>query len=82
MMSKEFLKKLGIVGITVGLSASPLAFADFHDEEDDQGAVPQETVPGEDAGAGAGTDAAAFRALVRAAVARHCLAAKTRSERR
>ena len=65
MMSKEFLKKLGIVGITFGLSASPLAFADFHEEDEQgQGTVPQETVPGEggatgttEGGAGAGAGA-------------------------
>ncbi len=45
MMSKEFLKKLGIVGITFGLTASPLALADFHDEEEEQETTPEETAP-------------------------------------
>src|SRR5690554_6620058 len=55
MMSKEFLKKLGIVGITFGLSASPLVLADFHEEEDGQGStIPQETMPGENGAADAG----------------------------
>lgn len=44
MMSKEFLKKLGIVGITFGLAASPLAFADFHEEEE-EGVPQEETAP-------------------------------------
>ncbi|WP_205738506.1 hypothetical protein [Billgrantia endophytica] len=34
MMSKEFLKKLGILGISFGLIASPLAFGDFEEEEE------------------------------------------------
>ena len=46
MMSKEFLKKLGIVGITFGLSASPLAMAGFADEEQEgQDTFPAETAP-------------------------------------
>ncbi|WP_416138344.1 hypothetical protein ACM26W_18085 [Halomonas sp. HK25] len=55
MMSKEFLKKLGIVGITFGLAASPLAFADFHDEEPHEPAPHEEPVPDESNG-GAGAD--------------------------
>ncbi|PMR77147.1 hypothetical protein [Billgrantia endophytica] len=42
MMSKEFLKKLGIVGISLGLTASPLAFADFHEEEQEPDPAPME----------------------------------------
>ncbi|TFH84850.1 hypothetical protein EQG41_20270 [Billgrantia azerbaijanica] len=33
MMSKEYLKKLGVLGVSFGLLTSPLAFADFHEEE-------------------------------------------------
>ncbi|SDM80670.1 hypothetical protein SAMN05192555_12017 [Franzmannia pantelleriensis] len=43
MMSKEFLKKVGIVGVSFGLIASPLAFADMHDE----GYEPQDPAPQE-----------------------------------
>src|SRR5690554_5376742 len=46
MMSKEFLKKLGIVGITLGLSASPLAFATTENQTGDQEVFPEETKPG------------------------------------
>ncbi|UYG04149.1 hypothetical protein OCT51_01935 [Halomonas sp. LR3S48] len=45
MMSNEFLKKLGVVGIAFGLTASPLALADFHDEEENQETYPEETAP-------------------------------------
>ena len=46
MMSKEFLKKLGIVGITFGLSASPLAMAGYQDgEQEGQDTYPEETAP-------------------------------------
>ncbi|MFY0991245.1 hypothetical protein [Halomonas sp. C05BenzN] len=55
MMSKEFLKKLGIVGITFGLAASPLAFADFHEEEEQEGVPQEETAP--DAGGNTEADA-------------------------
>lgn len=61
MMSKEFLKKLGIVGITLGLSASPLAFATTENQTGDQEVFPEETGPadqgpGEHGGVGTGTD--------------------------
>lgn len=58
MMSKEFLKKLGIVGITFGLAASPLAFADFHEAEEQEGVPQEEPAPntGGNAEAGAGLD--------------------------
>ena len=46
MMTKEFLKKLGIVGITLGLSASPLAFATTENQTGDQEVFPEETGPG------------------------------------
>ncbi|MBE0488672.1 MAG: hypothetical protein IBX53_06300 [Halomonas sp.] len=55
MMSKEFLKKLGIVGITFGLAASPLAFADLHDEEPQEPAPHEEPAPDENYGS-AGAD--------------------------
>ncbi|MDW7747111.1 hypothetical protein [Halomonas sp.] len=32
MMSKETLKKLGILGVSFGLIASPLAFGDMHED--------------------------------------------------
>lgn len=51
MMKKESLKRLGILGVSFGLMASPLAFADMH-EEDEQDTVPQEeTMQDEDQGA-------------------------------
>ena len=52
MMSKEFLKKVGIVGVSFGLIASPLAFADMHDEEFE----PQDPAPQEASGVETGTD--------------------------
>ncbi|MBD3898394.1 hypothetical protein IEI94_21285 [Halomonas sp. ML-15] len=43
MMSKEFLKKIGILGISFGLIASPLAMAGMDDEEyEPQDPAPQE----------------------------------------
>lgn len=36
MMSKEFLKTLGVVGVTMGLSASPLALAQQTQQDDFQ----------------------------------------------
>lgn len=59
MMSKEFLKKLGIFGVSFGLITSPLAFADFHEEEE-EGVPQEETAPdtggNAEAEAGAGVD--------------------------
>lgn len=55
MMSKEFLKKLGIVGITFGMAASPLAFGDFHDEEPQEPAPHEEPAPDDNYGS-AGAD--------------------------
>src|SRR5690554_1291470 len=46
MMCKEFLKKLGSVGITLGLSASPLAFATPDNPTGDPEVFPQGTAPG------------------------------------
>lgn len=37
MMSKETLKKLGILGVSFGLIASPLAFGDMHEDPAAQG---------------------------------------------
>src|SRR5690554_2649816 len=59
MMSREFLKKLGIVGITLGLSASPLAFATTENQTGDQEVFPEATGPAgqgpsEQGGVGAG----------------------------
>lgn len=46
MLSKEFLKKLGIFGVSFGLIASPLTFAGSPEEEEEQEPIPQEeTVP-------------------------------------
>lgn len=60
-MSKEFLKKLGIAGVSLGLLASPLAFADFHEEEEP---IPQEeTAPdatGGNAEVGVGYDSVEY----------------------
>lgn len=56
MMSKEFLKKLGIVGITFGLAASPLAFADFHDEEPHEPMPHEEPAPDENYGGASADD--------------------------
>nr|WP_163501228.1 hypothetical protein [Halomonas socia] len=43
MMSKDFLKKIGILGVSFGLIASPLAMAGMDDEEyDPQDPAPQE----------------------------------------
>lgn len=74
MMSKEFLKKLGIFGVTLGLTASPLAFAQeegeigdemnlpgdakepaeriYEDDEQQNGALTDETDPAGDAAEG------------------------------
>lgn len=41
MMKTESLKKLGILGVSFGLMASPLAFADMY-EQDEQDPAPQE----------------------------------------
>lgn len=38
MMSKETLRKLGILGVSFGLIASPLAFGDMHEEPTDPAA--------------------------------------------
>ncbi|MGE6606222.1 hypothetical protein ACQKE4_06825 [Halomonas sp. NPDC076908] len=55
MMSKELLKKAGILGVTFGLMASPLAFADTTDNssiDQNQDAMEEEhqngTSPGGD----------------------------------
>lgn len=54
MMSKELLKKAGILGVTFGLMASPLAFADTTDNSSiDQNQDAME----EDHQAGTGTSA-------------------------
>ncbi|MGM0785345.1 MAG: hypothetical protein ACQEUM_14625 [Pseudomonadota bacterium] len=36
MLSKETLNKLGVFGVAFGLLASPLTYADFHEEEEPQ----------------------------------------------
>ncbi|QJQ97128.1 hypothetical protein HIO72_11360 [Halomonas sp. PA5] len=41
-MSKEFLKKIGILGVSFGLIASPLAFAAQDDEYEPMDPAPQE----------------------------------------
>ncbi|GGY02551.1 hypothetical protein GCM10007160_32950 [Litchfieldella qijiaojingensis] len=53
MMSKEFLKKLSIFGVSFGLITSPLAFGDFHEEEEEDKNPAQEQVT-DDGGNGAG----------------------------
>ncbi len=66
MMSKEFLKKLGVLGVTVGLTASPFAMAQQGTQQDSradsmpeavQGAPGAEPTPGTDAAAGTGPGA-------------------------
>ncbi|WNL40645.1 hypothetical protein RN346_14625 [Halomonas sp. PAMB 3232] len=44
MMKKESLKKLGILGVSFGLMASPMAFAGMEEET----TTPQEPTPHED----------------------------------
>ncbi|WP_445156904.1 hypothetical protein [Halomonas sp. E14] len=65
-MSKEFLKKLGVLGVTVGLTASPFAMAQQGTQQDSradnmpeavQGAPGAEPTPGTDAAAGTGPGA-------------------------
>lgn len=50
MMSKEFLKKLGVLGVSFGLLASPLTFAGFHEEEEQEPVPQEETAPDENYG--------------------------------
>jgi hypothetical protein len=40
MLSQDLLKKLGVLGVSVGLMASPLAFAGMHEEPADPAAPP------------------------------------------
>ncbi|WP_444999907.1 hypothetical protein [Halomonas mongoliensis] len=56
MMSKEFLKKLGIFGITVGLTASPLAFGFGEQPDEPQEPAPHEEPAPDENWGGAGTD--------------------------
>lgn len=53
MLSQEMLRKLGVLGVAVGLLASPLAFADMHEEPQDPAASTQ---PAEDPAASQGQD--------------------------
>lgn len=48
-MNMEALKKIGILGVTFGLAASPLAFADDHGEMEGQDPTHEETMMDEDA---------------------------------
>ena len=52
MMSKEFLKKLGILGISFGLVASPLAFGEFDEEEEETTDPAQEQINDDYTGSG------------------------------
>lgn len=45
MMYQDFLKKLGILGVAVGLTASPLAFAQFDEPAQDPGVPIEEADP-------------------------------------
>lgn len=51
MMSQDLLKKLGVFGVSVGLLASPMAFADMHQapEEDPAAGDPATTQPADPA---------------------------------
>ena len=37
MMSREFLTRIGVIAIALGLTAAPLAFADSHEKEEMNG---------------------------------------------
>lgn len=37
MMSREFLKRMGVFGVVLGLTVAPLSFADDRDKEDKNG---------------------------------------------
>lgn len=50
MIKKDSFKKLGIVGVSFALMASPLAFADMHDEEEPKTGTTQETDLNDDQG--------------------------------
>jgi hypothetical protein len=58
MMSKELLKKAGILGVTFGLMASPLAFADTTDHssiEQNQDAMVEDESAGQTHGEASGS---------------------------
>lgn len=42
MMKTDYLKKLGILGVSFGLMASPLAFAGMEGSDEEQEPTPQE----------------------------------------
>ncbi|MGM0544728.1 MAG: hypothetical protein ACQERP_12770, partial [Pseudomonadota bacterium] len=50
MLKTESLKKLGILGVSFGLMASPLAFAGMHEEDEQDTAPQEETMQGDDQG--------------------------------
>lgn len=49
-MKKDSFKKLGIVGVSFALMASPLAFADMHNEDEPKTGTTQETDLNDDQG--------------------------------
>lgn len=50
MMKKDFSKKLGTLGVSFALMASPLAFADMHEEGEPDTGTRQETNLNDDQG--------------------------------
>ncbi|RUR35695.1 hypothetical protein [Vreelandella populi] len=58
MMSKELLKKAGILGVTFGLMASPFAFA--QEPANPSGNISPDQEPMETQSTGAGTDSATY----------------------
>lgn len=53
MMSREFLKRIGVLGVMVSLAAAPLAFADDRDKEEKDngyGQADEATMEGGNAG--------------------------------
>lgn len=44
MMSKEFLKRIGVLGVSFGLLASPLAFGDFPKEAEEANPAQEELI--------------------------------------
>ncbi|MGP9678358.1 hypothetical protein ACT3TC_06900 [Halomonas sp. AOP27-A1-41] len=62
MMSKELLKKAGILGVTFGLLASPFAFAQEPVDPSHDITADEEPVQPQSSGTGAGGDASTYEA--------------------
>ncbi|KPQ26854.1 MULTISPECIES: hypothetical protein [unclassified Halomonas] len=58
MMKKDFSKKLGILGVSFALMASPLAFADMHEDDEPKTGTKQEADldEGQDTAGSSGSD--------------------------